>query len=359
MTARFEIENTSGEEAVAFTVHFWHARTRITDAQTAGVSAIETRNGVSFLLRGEVAADATAIVDVDFDGERPVLRDATFWPRDPHEEKFLGEAEGAGLQELLADSKSADQEFADRRCRLIELGCGVAHYFFLDVDLATHWGVAANASIQPELKRAMDMLSSKLDARAAAAAEQSRTFEAIPSDLVKSVSNLVAPIVRRHFGSGKSFDAASFEAAFCEFAGSALEVGRGLHSRPDSTLFFLFAELALVALDYDIDNDVWAPAMTGLVASAEVFAVIQHDNEQPRHRKSYGYDPSRKIDPIRADEIAVVLAQTKSHCRDLPERFGRIVCSAWFAWVHKAVIGTHRNAKPPMTLERSSFQSQS
>jgi hypothetical protein len=118
----------------------------------------------------------------------------------------------------------------------------------------------------------MEVLTHRTSARARGALAPGAPLalaDLVPA--VRHVSALLLRIVDAHFGD----DLAAFEEAFEMFADGDLRLqlpSKAWTSQPSSGFFFFFGELALLALDCDVDAARWTALGNVLIRSQRIFA---------------------------------------------------------------------------------------
>ena len=89
------------------------------------------------------------------------------------------------------------------------------------------------------------------------------------------ISKLLSGLFERYFtDTAGDLDMTPLEEAFEKFANGELRdpnEGENPDYEPDSGFYFAFAEFALVAIEANIDQDVWSPLLNALVRTQEVF----------------------------------------------------------------------------------------
>ena len=177
-------------------------------------------------------------------------------------------------------------EFAERR-RLIDFEPNQKtrdwKLVFYGIDMATHPLLPANADRRTTLDSLRRSLQDRLEQRIADVwqARRERDFEVSCQEL-QTVSGWVGEVLRDHFGAAGEFDTKRFCRCFERFSGGELQVVDD-HGVPDSSAFFLWPELALAALDHDVDVDVWKPVASIMIRCCEIFALCFHDGHGRRY----------------------------------------------------------------------------
>ena len=196
----------------------------------------------------------------------------------------------------LAEELLDVEQYLSEITRVIELGqprTTAAHRFFIEFDRQTHFKLYPFTGITSEeialrndaIREIMIDLRLRFEERhrkhvAGLVAEDSHPEHGLSPNhrgFLQYVSSIQRRVIEGHFGAGAAFDVDGMENAFEQFANGQLRIhlpSGACICQPSSGYYYFFAEFAMLALEENVDSDLWERVVNVMVRSQEMFADV-------------------------------------------------------------------------------------